>query len=216
MSLAVPTERTALLLVDVQNAFLDPGGLVARMAGGVLESTYTDTIEPTATLIAAARSAGVPIIYTQHAYQPDYSDAGFIGTEIFARRFADAAVPDEAKSLSTGSWEADIFPALAPEPGDIMLPKNRFDAFLGTPLEQHLTRLGIDTIVVAGLVTTICVESTIRDAAMRDYRVHAVTDAIGDASAVHADGLARITETFALPTTSAEVAQAWAPAAVPA
>jgi ureidoacrylate peracid hydrolase len=204
----VPAERTALLLVDVQNAFLDPAGMVARMAGGSLDATYTATIEPVRRTIAAARAHGTPVVYTQHQLRPDLGDAGFLGEEILPKLYP-AELAAEAAKLVTGSWEAEILPALAPQPGDHVVPKNRYDAFLGTTLEQLLNRLGVTSLVVAGLVTTVCVESTVRAASMRDYRVFLVGDAIGDAEANHAEGLRRLGAMFGHLVSADDVEAAW-------
>src|SRR5262249_6378357 len=115
------------------------------------------------------------------------------------------------KTLVVGSWEAEIFDPVAPAPEDEMLPKNRYDAFLGTRLEQLLTRMCVQNLVVGGLVTSGCVESTVRDAAMRDYRVFLVGDAIGDIdTAVHEDGLARMARLFGRLVSADDVAAAWA------
>ncbi len=217
MTPPIPIAGTALLMIDVQNAFLDEHGMSARLAGGRLDAPLTATIEPARQAIAAARAAGVPIIYTQHQFQPDFRDAGFIVEEMYATMFPDnPAAADEVGTLVAGSWEAEILPVLAPAAEDHIVPKNRYDAFLGTSLEQLLTRLGIQTLVVGGVVTTACVESTVRDAAMRDYRVFLVGDAIGDREAVHADGLARLARGFGHLVSAADVVNEWAPATVPA
>jgi ureidoacrylate peracid hydrolase len=215
MDQPIPTHDTALLLIDVQNGFLHPDGMAARMAGGTLPEASAATVAPLARTIAAARAAGIPIIYTQHAWRADLSDAGFTG-EVMLRAFAQTpAAVAEVRTLTTGSWEAEILEELAPVEGDHRLPKNRYDAFLGTPLEQLLTRLGIRTLVVGGLITSCCVESTVRDAAMRDYRVLLVGDAIGDVdTAVHLDALARLERMFGHVVSSDDVAGAWALAGV--
>lgn len=200
----IPTTDTALLLIDVQNGFLHDEGLVARMSGGTLPETSAATIEPLIATIAAARAHGIPIIYTQHAFRPDFSDAGPIG-----ELYTDDMEP-HLRTLIVGSWEAEIFDAVAPAPEDEIIPKNRYDAFLGTRLEQLLTRLGIRNLVVGGLVTAGCVESTVRDAAMRDYRVFLVGDAIGDIETeVHEEGLARLSRMFGRLVSSEDIAAAW-------
>jgi ureidoacrylate peracid hydrolase len=201
----IPTTDTALLLIDVQNGFLHEDGLVARMAGGTLPESSAATIEPLIRTIAAARAQGIPIIYTQHAWQPDLADAGPIG-ELYT-----AEMLPHLGTLVVGSWEAEIFDPVAPAPGDELVPKNRYDAFLGTRLEQLLTRMGVQSLVVGGLVTSGCVESTVRDAAMRDYRIFLVGDAIGDIdTAVHDDALARMARMFGRLVGSEDVAAAWA------
>jgi ureidoacrylate peracid hydrolase len=200
----IPNTDTALLLIDVQNGFLHEDGLVARMAGGTLPKSSAATIEPLIRTIAAARAQDVPIIYTQHAWQPDFSDAGPIG-ELYTTEML-----PHLKTLVVGSWEAEIYDPVAPAPEDELLPKNRYDAFLGTRLEQLLTRMGVQNLVVGGLVTSGCVESTVRDAAMRDYRVFLVGDAIGDIDTdVHEDALARMGLLFGRLVTAEDVEAAW-------
>jgi ureidoacrylate peracid hydrolase len=213
MPAAVPTADTALLMIDLQNAFLDPTGWAARLRGG-LAAPIRSTVGPARTALDSAHAAGIPVIYTQHSWLPDFSDAGFIVEEKYPQLFGAPLSPD-VRSLVTGSWEADFFPALAPEPGDHIIHKNRYDAFLGTTLEQLLTRLGIRTLVVGGLVTVACVESTVRSAAMRDYRVFLVEDAIGDVETWHEDAMARLSAGFGHPVAAAQLAQSWRGADLP-
>lgn len=202
------TTDTALLLIDLQNGFVDPEGFVARLYGGLTPSLQA-AVEPARELLEAARQAAVPVIHTQHVFEPGYSDGGFLMNEIMPKRMP---VSDGGPSfdLVTGSWEAEFYPAVAPIDGEYVVQKNRFDAFIGTRLERYLVRNGIKTLVVGGVVTTICVESTVRDAAMRDYRVYLVTDAVGDADeAGHEQGLARLATSFAHPVQAAEVVGSW-------
>jgi ureidoacrylate peracid hydrolase len=210
---AIPTEGTALLLIDLQNGFVHPEGWTARMFGGLSDSLAA-TVEPAARALAAAREAGIPVIHTQHAWEPGYADGGFLVDEIYPRLFAD--LPTEGRfDLVRGTWDADFLPGVAPIEGEHIIYKNRYDAFIGTGLERLLMRLGVRTLVVGGVVTTVCVESTVRDAAMRDFRVFLVGDAIGDSDAdAHVSGLERLSRMFGHLTTSDDVAAAWAPAVV--
>lgn len=209
----IPTEGTALLLIDLQNGFVHPEGWTARMFGGLADSLAA-TVEPAARALAAAREAGIPVIHTQHAWEPGYADGGFLAEEIYPKLFADFPA-EERFDLVRGTWDADFLPAVAPVEGEHIIYKNRYDAFIGTGLERLLMRLGVRTLVVGGVVTTVCVESTVRDAAMRDFRVHLIGDAIGDSDAeAHATGLARLGRMFGHLTTSDDVAAAWAPAVV--
>jgi nicotinamidase-related amidase len=209
----IPTSETALLMIDMQNGFLHPEGWTARMRGGVGPSLAA-TIEPAARTLAAARAAGLPVIHTQHGWEPGYADGGFLVDEIYPRMLAD--LPQEGRyDMVKGSWDVDFLAALAPLPGEHVIPKNRYDAFIGTALERLLMRLKVRTLVVGGVVTTVCVESTVRDAAMRDFRVYLVGDAIGDSdAAAHEDGLARLSRMFGHLVSSEAVADAWAPAVV--
>ncbi|HWI70535.1 MAG TPA: isochorismatase family cysteine hydrolase [Baekduia sp.] len=209
----IPTSETALLLIDLQNGFVHPEGWTARMFGGLAPSLAA-TVAPAARALAAAREAGIPVIHTQHAWEPGYADGGFLVEEIYPKLFADR--PAEGRfDLVRGSWDADFLAELAPREGEHIIYKNRYDAFIGTALERLLMRLKVRTLVVGGVVTTVCVESTVRDAAMRDYRVYLIGDAIGDADqAAHEDGLARLSRMFGHLVSSGDVAGAWAPAAV--
>jgi ureidoacrylate peracid hydrolase len=209
----IPTEDAALLLIDLQNGFIDPQGFVARTYPG-LSDTITAAAAPAARLLAAARETGIPVIHTQHAFEPGYADGGFLVQEILPKRMA-AADAQPSMDLVTGSWEAEFFPPVAPIEGEHVIAKNRYDAFIGTSLERLLMRLRIRTLIVGGVVTTVCVESTVRDAAMRDYRVYVVGDAVGDVDdAAHVEGLARLSRTFAHLVASGDVCAAWAPVAV--
>lgn len=202
------TTDTALLLIDLQNGFVHPEGFVSKLYGGLTPSLQA-AVEPASQVLAAARQAAVPVIHTQHVFEPGYSDGGFLMNEIMPKRMP---VDDGEPSfdLVPGSWEADFYPPVAPIEGEYVVQKNRFDAFIGTRLERYLVRNGIKTLVVGGVVTTICVESTVRDAAMRDYRVYLLTDAIGDADeAGHEQGVARLSASFAHPLTAADAAASW-------
>jgi len=210
---SLPTAETAVLMIDMQNGFLHEEGWTARMSGSV-SASLAATIEPAARTLAAAREAGVPVIHTQHGWEPGYADGGFIADEIYPRLFAQ--MPEQGRfDMVKGSWDVDFLDALAPLPGEHVVPKNRYDAFIGTGLERLLMRLKVRTLVVGGVVTTVCVESTVRDAAMRDFRVFLVGDAIGDADqAAHDEGLSRLGRMFGHLVSSDDVAAAWAPALV--
>ena len=209
----IPNGETALLLIDLQNGFVHPEGWTARMFGGLAPSLAA-TVEPAARALGAARAAGIPVIHTQHAWEPGYADGGFLVDEIYPKLFADRPVEGRF-DLVRGSWDADFLDAVAPVEGEHVIYKNRYDAFIGTALERLLMRLKVRTLVVGGVVTTVCVESTVRDAAMRDFRVFLVGDAIGDSDqAAHDDGLARLSRMFGHLVTSEDVAGAWAPAVV--
>jgi len=193
------TDDLALLLVDFQNAFLDPAGYVARRGGGLTPSLQA-AIRPAKELLDAARRAGLAVIHTQHAFEPGYRDGGFITDEIFPRRLSDEDEP--TYELVTGSWEADFLTPFAPIAGETIIHKNRYDAFLNTSLQDTLERLRVRTLLVAGVATTMCVESTVREAAMRDYRVFLAADAVGDMNeSEHLPGIRRLTFNFAHPTT---------------
>ena len=166
-TLRLDPARTALLVVDMQNAFVMPGGSMARL--GLSTSRGHDIIEPVHLLIEACRKRGVPVIHTLTTFRTDYADAGLV-----AERFP-ALQP--LGHIMSGTWDAQIVERLVPRAGEYVIAKNRFDAFYGTNLELVLRALHVDTLVVAGVPTNICVESTIREAFVRDLRVVLPRDA---------------------------------------
>lgn len=209
---ALTTDDTALLLIDLQNGFVDPDGFVARSIGGLTPSLVA-AVEPARRLLAGAREAGIPVIHTQHAFEPGYRDGGFLVEEVLPRRTVEGI--EFSHDLVTGTWEAEFYPTVTPIEGEHIIAKNRYDAFIGTRLERLLHRNGIRTLLVGGVVTTVCVESTIRDASMRDFRVYLATDAVGDIDeGAHAQGVARLSRNFAHPITTDEAVAGWT--AVPA
>lgn len=167
----LPQERTALLVIDMQNGFLDPAGSMARI--GMPNEALTPAVAGCERLVAAARSAGVPVIFTRYVYQPGYADGGVLPNEL---------VPEmvEAEALLSGTWDADIVPSLTPAAGEVVIDKSRPSSFYGTQLEPVLTSQDIRNLVLCGVTTNICVETTARDAGQRDYRVHVVGDACAE------------------------------------
>jgi ureidoacrylate peracid hydrolase len=132
-------------------------------------TTSRDAIGPVKQLAAAARAADLPVFYTRYTLNPDYSDAGLI-TEIFPEIM-------EAKGMVRDTWDAEIVPELAPQPGDRVIDKTRYSAFYDTDLEQQLRDLKTEALIVCGVTTNVCVESTVRDAFFRDIRVIVPSDA---------------------------------------
>lgn len=162
---------TALVVVDMQNAFLHPEGTSAKM--GLNYEALRAALPGTERLVERAREVSLPIIFTRYAYRPDYSDGGILIQEIMpALR--------EAGSLRAGTWDVEVVEELKPLPTELVIDKNRPSAFYGTPLESYLTSMGIRSLIVCGVTTNMCVESTVRDAAHRDYRVWVAEDATGE------------------------------------
>lgn len=165
------TANTALLVVDMQNGFCDERGSVNGI--GLPAARLAPAIEPCRRLVAAARGASVPVIFTRYVYRSDYADAGLMASEL---------IPDlrAARALETGTWDADIIDTLTPAASDVVIDKNRPSAFLGTPLESILRGLSVEDLVVCGVTTNCCVETTVRDAGQRDYRCFVVADATAE------------------------------------
>lgn len=173
--------RSALLVVDVQNGFCHPHGSLPRLGFG-LDGAAT-AVENAALAVAAARRAGLPVIFTRHQYRPGRGDEG--------QRLAGSA-PELAAvgGLTAGSWDAAVVDELGWTPEDLTVDKVRFDAFLWTSLDPLLAGLGVEHVWVAGVVTNICVESTVRAAFMRDLEVTLLADCCAARTArLHALGV---------------------------
>ena len=164
-------ENSALVVIDMQNSFLEPKGSMAAI--GLPFEELRTALDGTVRLVAAAREAGIPVIFTRYVYMADYSDGGIVPNLL---------VPAlrESNALIADSWDAEVVDELAPQPGDVVIDKSRPSAFYGTQLEPVLTSLGVRNLVMAGVTTNICVETTARDAGQRDYHVHVVSDATAE------------------------------------
>jgi ureidoacrylate peracid hydrolase len=167
----------AVIVVDMQNGFVHPEGSVARLGMELVEREAV--ILENAALLEEARRFGIPIVYTRHVHRPDYIDAPPLVRERFT----------EVQGLLAGTWDAEIHDALAPQPGDVIVDKNRYDAFLYTDMEVVLRALGATSLLITGVATNVCVESTARAADMRDYRVSVATDCTSTMAEFHENAL---------------------------
>jgi ureidoacrylate peracid hydrolase len=154
---------------------------------GINISMIPQAVPPTARVLAAARQAGVSIIYLKMAFLPDLSDAGSTDAPTWLKhqRFAvgqAVQAPDgtPGRILIRDTWNTDILPELAPQAGDTVFYKSRYSGFYGTDLEAILQRLGAKYLLVTGCTTSVCVESTIRDALVRDYSCLLLADCTGE------------------------------------
>lgn len=175
--------RAALIVIDYQNYSANPdAGLVKMFAEQFpdVAACYTPrlteiAIPNTRRLIEAFRAAKREVIYTRHgALLPDGRDM------ILRRQRRDADALDATKLphlWSRGSFEHEVIDQLAPQPGDLVIDKNASSAFNGSAIDQLLRNMGVETLVVTGMATDMCVETTSRDAADRGYNVVVVEDA---------------------------------------
>ncbi len=170
--------RTALLVIDLQNGFCHQEGSFATL--GLDSAALAAAVPGSKRLVAAAREAGIPVIYTRFVYRPDYRDGGVLTSEIMPALA-------ESRSLEAGTWDAELLDELDVRPEDEIIEKNRYSAFYGTRLEPALTSMGIRDLILCGVTTNMCVETTARDAGQRDYRTFVVGDACGELEAVRHD-----------------------------
>jgi len=171
---SIEPTRTAVLVVDMQNDFGSEGGMFAR--AGIDISGIRRAVAPTARALAAARAVGIKIVYLKMAYRPDLSDLGAPGSVNRVRHERlgvgqAVRAPDgrESRILVRDTWNTEILAELAPEPGDDVLYKTRFSGFYATDLDARLRRLSVRHLIVTGCTTSICIDSTVRDAMFRDY-----------------------------------------------
>src|SRR5713226_3447654 len=174
-SITVDTAKTAIIVVDMQNDFGTKGGMFDR--AGIDISMIQRAVAPTARVLAAGRKAGIKVIFLKMAYQPDLSDMGtpdspnwrihqqimHVGTTVRAPNGA------ESRILVRDTWNSDIVNDLQPQPADTVIYKTRFSGFYQTELDNKLKGLGARYLIFTGCTTSVCVESTIRDAMFRDY-----------------------------------------------
>lgn len=176
---------SALLVIDMQRYFLDEGShACVPMGRAVLENVGK--------LVAAFRAIGRPVIFTRHAHLDD-EPAG-----VMDRWWNDV--------LRASDPLSEITPEIAPASDDVVLRKTRYSAFIGTSLDSELRSADVRSLVVTGVMTHLCCESTTRDAFMRDFDVYFVVD--GTASSdeeLHLSSLRTLTDGFAIPVTTEEV-----------
>jgi ureidoacrylate peracid hydrolase len=189
----IDTAKTALLVVDMQNDFGTEGGMFDR--AGIDISGIKRAVAPTARALQAARGAGIKVVYLKMAYLPDLSDLG-APDSVNRQRHQRLGVgqhvraPDgrESRVLIRDTWNTDIVAGLEAHAEDVIIYKTRFSGFYKTDLGERLTDLGVRHLIVTGCTTSICVESTVRDAMFRDYACVLLSDCMSEPIG---DGLAR-------------------------
>jgi ureidoacrylate peracid hydrolase len=198
----VPGDDVALLVIDMQNGFCHPEGSFAQV--GLDVSGCGEAIPGCVALVEAARGRGVPVIFTRAIHEP-----GLIEWNILTELPLLAPLR-ELGSCVEGTWDAEFVDELRVEPGDVVLTKSRYSPFYETDLLARLSRLGVVDLVVCGVTTSCCVESTVRDASQRSLRTHVVQDATGDTSAdAHTAAFQTMGSMFGWTTTCAEVGRSW-------
>src|SRR2546426_1795275 len=178
-------ERTALLVIDMQNDFGTKGGMFDL--AGIDISQIQKAVAPTARVLGAARKAGMKVIYLKMGFRPDLSDAGTRDSPTWIKHemmhFGESvSAPDgkESRILIRDTWNTDIVSELKPQSGDEVIYKTRFSGFFGTDLDARLTTLGVKHLVITGCTTSICVDSTVRDAMFRDYLCVLLADCMSE------------------------------------
>jgi len=169
--------KSALIVVDMQNDFLRQEGRFAKLAKEYPEKEIdceflTSTIPNVKKLIEAFRATGRPVVYIAHVLKPDYSDAAFPWWRFPPLR--------EYQFIVEGTWGADIIDELKPQKGEHLVIKKGYGGFNNTELDTILRNLGVSTCVVAGITTCVCGSTTIRGATEHNYRTIVVGDAMAE------------------------------------
>jgi nicotinamidase-related amidase len=177
---------SVLLVIDMQRFFLDPSSSMFMSGGAAILPTVKR-------LVDAFRRAGRPVIFTRHVHHPSDLDSGIMGWWW-------------AGKCLEGSPESEVHPELAPRPDEKVVFKHRYSAFYNTDLETVLRCLRVEDVVISGVMTNLCCESTARDAYFRDYRVFFPADGTGSVSEeMHVASLLNLAFGFAYVTTAAAI-----------
>lgn len=184
--LKLNSDKSALLVIDMQNFFLDPASPTFTSGGPVILPNIKS-------LIDIFREKSRPVIYTCHVHHPEKLDAG-----IMEWWWKGMCIED--------SEESKVYKSIAPLKGEKIVYKHRYSSFYNTDLETVLRVLKIEDVVITGIMTNMCCESTARDAYYRDYRVFFPADATGSINEeMHFASLLNLSYGFAKITTTAEI-----------
>jgi ureidoacrylate peracid hydrolase len=204
LSLRIPRERwdprwACLLVVDVQNDFCSSDGAAARRGDDV--GAAQAMVPRLLRFIERARRAGVPIMYVRTTHSPRTDTPPWL-----LRRSQQGM----SRTCREGTWGAELYEGIAPAPGEPIVIKHRYSAFVRTDLDTILRARGTESLLVSGVTTNVCVETTARDAYMLDYYVTLVEDCSAAYSpAAHSGTLENIRNHFGLVASSDEIASTW-------
>jgi biuret amidohydrolase len=168
---------TALLLIDLQRDFLEPGGFGELLGNDV--GTLARVIAPTRRVLAAWRARGLLVIHTREGHRPDLSDCP---PSKRARGHLEIGIGDAGpmgRVLVRGEPGWAIIPELAPIPGEPVIDKPGKGAFYATDLHTILAARGITSLIVAGVTTEVCVHTTVREANDRGFECLVLADCVG-------------------------------------
>jgi len=177
--------KAAVIVVDMQNDFGSKGGMFDRM--GIPLDGFQRAADTTARVLSCARKAGIKVVYLKMGFRPDLSDLGAPDSPNRVRHLAcgvgqTITTPEgtEGRMLIRDTWGTEVVAELTPRPEDVVLYKHRYSGFYQTELHVMLQRAGISQLIFTGCTTSVCVESTLRDAYFRDYQPVLLTDCIDE------------------------------------
>jgi biuret amidohydrolase len=171
---SVDLEKTALVIIDMQRDFLEPGGFGAALGNDV--TRLQAAVAPCRAVLSAARKAGLLVIHTREGHRPDLSDAPPLKVERGDPALRIGAPGPMGRILVRGEPGHDIIPELYPVAGEPVIDKPGKGAFCQTDLELMLRNRGIETLLVCGVTTEVCVNTTVREANDRGFRCIVLSD----------------------------------------
>lgn len=170
-NLPIEPNATALLVVDMQNAYASEGGYL-DLAGFDIGGA-AGVIDKIATLVETARRSGVTVVFFKNGWDPEYVEAGGPGSPNWWKSNALKTMREkpelQGQLLAKGTWDYALVDRLQPQPGDIVIEKPRYSAFYNTALDSVLRARGIRNLAFCGIATNVCVESTLRDGYHREF-----------------------------------------------
>jgi len=172
--IAIDWSATALVIIDMQRDFMEPGGFGETLGNDV--SRLATAVKPIGAVLAAARRLGMLVIHTREGHLPDLSDAPPAKVERGAPSLRIGDPGPMGRILIRGEAGHDIIPELYPVAGETVIDKPGKGAFYATQLGALLTKHGIDTLLVCGVTTEVCVNTTVREANDRGYRCVVLAD----------------------------------------
>jgi nicotinamidase-related amidase len=175
--LLIDPAKTAVVMIDMQRDFLEPGGFGETLGNDV--SLLSKAIAPAKKLLAAARRLGMLVIHTREGHRPDMADAPPAKVERGVPSLRIGAPGPMGRILIRGEKGHDIIPELAPADGEPVVDKPGKGAFYATDLGSILQHRGIENLLVGGVTTEVCVHTTVREANDRGYRCVVISDACG-------------------------------------
>ena len=171
---SIDLDKTALVIIDMQRDFLEPGGFGAALGNDV--TRLRAAVEPCRAVLIAARKAGLLVIHTREGHRPDLSDAPPLKVERGDPALRIGAPGPMGRILIRGEPGHDIIPELYPIAGEPVIYKPGKGAFCQTDLELMLRNRGIETLLVCGVTTEVCVNTTVREAIDRGFRCIVLSD----------------------------------------
>ena len=169
-------QRTALIIIDMQRDFMEPGGFGETLGNDVAQ--LARAVKPIASVLAVARSCGLLVIHTREGHLPDLSDAPPAKVERGAPSLRIGDPGPMGRILIRGEPGHDIIPELYPRDGEIVIDKPGKGAFYATELGDALRQYGIENLLVCGVTTEVCVNTTVREANDRGYECVVLSDCV--------------------------------------